>query len=90
MGIESTLSFVVGFAVVATIYAVFSLGLNVHWGYTGLFNFGVAAFFSLGAYTAALVTLPKPEGVYATYVQQIIGLNQPERWRAWWRCSSAC
>jgi len=77
MGIESTLSFVVGFAVVATIYAVFSLGLNVHWGYTGLFNFGVAAFFSLGAYTAALVTLPKPEGVYATYVQQIIGLNQP-------------
>ncbi len=44
MGIESMLSFVVGFAVVATIYAVFSLGLNVHWGYTGLFNFGVAAF----------------------------------------------
>ena len=42
----------------AGIYAVFALGLNVHWGYTGLFNIGIAGFFALGAYTAALLTSP--------------------------------
>jgi branched-chain amino acid transport system permease protein len=38
------------------IYAVLALGLNVQWGYTGQINIGVAAFFSIGAYTAAIVT----------------------------------
>ena len=42
----------------AGIYAVFALGLNVHWGFTGLFNIGIAGFFALGAYTAALLTSP--------------------------------
>jgi len=49
-----------GFLVMAGIYAVFSLGLNVHWGHTGLFNVGIAAFFALGAYTAALLATPAP------------------------------
>ena len=49
-----------GFLVMAGIYAVFSLGLNVHWGHTGLFNIGIAAFFALGAYTAALLATPAP------------------------------
>ena len=30
------------------IYAVFAIGLNMHWGYTGIFNFGVAGFFAVG------------------------------------------
>ena len=29
------------------IYAVFALGLNVQWGYTGLFNIGIAGFFAI-------------------------------------------
>ncbi|MFB6124595.1 MAG: branched-chain amino acid ABC transporter permease [Halanaeroarchaeum sp.] len=37
-------------------YVLLSLGLNVHWGYTGLINFSVAAFFGLGAYGTALMT----------------------------------
>ena len=45
----------------AGIYAVFALGLNVHWGFTGLFNIGIAGFFALGAYTAALLTTPPPD-----------------------------
>lgn len=55
--------FLVGFGILAGIYAVFTLGLNVHWGYTGLFNIGVAGFFALGAYTSALLTTapPSPE-----------------------------
>ena len=38
------------------IYAVLSLGLNVQWGFTGLFNAGVAGFFAIGAYTSAILT----------------------------------
>ena len=49
-----------GYAIMAGIYAVFCLGLNIHWGFTGLFNIGIAGFFALGAYTAALLTTPSP------------------------------
>ncbi|BBQ02494.1 branched-chain amino acid ABC transporter permease (plasmid) [Burkholderia sp. SFA1] len=38
------------------IFAVISLGLNVQWGFTGLFNAGVAGFVAIGAYTSALLT----------------------------------
>ena len=75
--IGGILSFLVSFAIMACIYAIFSLGLNVQWGYTGLGNFGVAAFFAIGAYTSALITTPKPTGPLADYVDQAIGLNQP-------------
>jgi len=44
-------------AIVIAIYAVFALSLNVEIGYTGLFNFGHVAFFAIGAYTSALLTL---------------------------------
>jgi branched-chain amino acid transport system permease protein len=40
----------------AGMYLLLSMGLNVQWGYTGLINFSVAAFFGLGAYGAALMT----------------------------------
>jgi branched-chain amino acid transport system permease protein len=44
-------------SVVIAIYAIFALSLNVEVGYTGLFNFGHVAFFAIGAYTSALLTL---------------------------------
>ena len=40
------------------IYALLSLGLNIHWGFTGLFNAGVAGFFAIGAYASAILTSP--------------------------------
>jgi len=40
----------------AGIYAVFALGLNVHWGYTGLFNIGIAGFFALGFSASRIVS----------------------------------
>ncbi len=55
------ISYAAGFAIMAGIYAVFSLGLNIHWGATGLFNIGIAGFFALGAYTAALLTTQPPD-----------------------------
>ena len=38
------------------IFAVLALGLNVQWGFTGLFNAGIAGFFAIGAYTSAILT----------------------------------
>lgn len=40
------------------IYAILVLGLNIQWGFTGLFNAGVAGFIAVGAYTQALLTTP--------------------------------
>ena len=40
------------------IYAVLTLGLNIQWGFTGLFNVGVAGFVAVGAYVQALLTTP--------------------------------
>jgi branched-chain amino acid transport system permease protein len=39
------------------IYALLALGLNLQYGYTGLINFGVVAFYAIGAYTSALLSL---------------------------------
>lgn len=39
------------------IYALLALGLNFQWGHTGLVNLGFVAFFAIGAYVAALLTL---------------------------------
>ncbi len=58
---------IASFAILGCVYALLSLGLNVQWGETGLFNAGVAAFFAIGAYvTAILITGPSPPvpGVY--------------------------
>jgi branched-chain amino acid transport system permease protein len=40
----------------AGMYALLSFGLNSQWGFTGLINFSVAAFFGIGAYGSALIT----------------------------------
>jgi branched-chain amino acid transport system permease protein len=38
------------------IYGLLALGLNVQWGFTGLFNAGIAGFFAVGAYGSAILT----------------------------------
>ncbi len=48
------LSYVVAMLTLAAIYATMALGLNVMWGMAGMVNFGVAGFFAIGAYAAAL------------------------------------
>jgi len=49
--------FIVSLIIFAAVFAVFSLGLNLQWGYTGLINFGHVAFMTIGAYTTVLLTL---------------------------------
>jgi len=52
------LAYAAFFLTIALTYAVISLGLNVQWGQTGLFNVGVAGFVGVGAYTSAVLTTP--------------------------------
>ena len=42
----------------ALIFALITLGLNLQWGQTGLFNVGIAGFVAIGAYTSAILTTP--------------------------------
>ncbi len=53
------LSYLVFFLAQASIFAVVCLGLNLQWGYTGLFNIGVAGFFLVGAYSFAILCGPE-------------------------------
>lgn len=46
------------FLTMALTFAIITLGLNVQWGQTGLFNVGVAGFVAIGAYVSALLTTP--------------------------------
>ena len=77
MELGGIIAYLVSLAIMAGIYAVFALGLNIQWGYTGLFNIGIAGFFCIGAYMSAMITTPLPTGIYAQYVHQIFGLNLP-------------
>lgn len=42
------------------IYVIACLGLNVQFGYSGVLNFAGAAFFGIGCYTAAVLTMHTP------------------------------
>jgi branched-chain amino acid transport system permease protein len=52
------LPFLLSLLALGGMYVLLTLGLNVHWGYAGLLNFSVAAFWGIGAYAAALLTSP--------------------------------
>jgi branched-chain amino acid transport system permease protein len=42
--------------ILAGIYTIFTLGLQLNVGFTGIFNFGQAAFMAIGAYSMAILT----------------------------------
>lgn len=69
--------FATSFGIMAGIYAIMTLGLNIQWGGSGLLNFGIAAFFALGAFTTGLFTTAMPTGIQAQFSQQAFGLEAP-------------
>lgn len=50
------LAFALSLLATAGMYILLTMGLNVQWGYAGLVNFSVVAFWGIGAYSAALMT----------------------------------
>lgn len=58
----SAWSFWIGVGILAGIYGIFTLGLQLNVGFTGILNFGQAGFMAIGAYSAVIlvVTLGVP------------------------------
>ena len=54
-GLYGYMLYGISLATMGGIYAVLTLGLNVQWGFAGLFNAGIAGFFGIGAYTGAIL-----------------------------------
>lgn len=67
------LSFLVGVVSLAGIYAIYTLGLNLQFGYTDLGNLGYVAYFAIGAYTSIVLTA-SPPGPMDAYM---FGFNLP-------------
>ena len=53
----TNLSFWISVGVIAGTYALVALGLQLNTGFTGIVNFGQAAFMAIGAYTMAILVL---------------------------------
>ena len=51
------IAYLTAIATLVGVRALVTLGLNVQWGLTGLVNLGVVAFFAVGAYTSALLSV---------------------------------
>jgi branched-chain amino acid transport system permease protein len=47
----------------ASIFSLLTLALNLHFGFAGLINFGIVAYFAIGAYTYAMLTQPAPSAL---------------------------
>lgn len=50
-------AYIIAMAIMILIYLLLAAGLNLHYGFTGLINFGHVGFFALGAYSSALLSL---------------------------------
>jgi branched-chain amino acid transport system permease protein len=53
----SAWSFWIGVLILAGIYGIFTLGLQLNVGYTGILNFGQAGFMAIGAYSAVILVV---------------------------------
>ena len=53
----TSLDFWISVGILAGIYALFALGLQLNVGFTGIVNFGQAGFMAIGAYSMAILTV---------------------------------
>jgi branched-chain amino acid transport system permease protein len=58
VGIGQSWNVAFGILNLCLISAIMSLGVNIQWGYAGLFNVGIMGFAALGGLTAVLVSMP--------------------------------
>ena len=72
-------AFFVGLGTLTLIYGLLAVGLNMQFGFAGVINFGYVAFFAVGAFASAIVTLP-PAGstaYVAASAKYSVGFGQP-------------
>ena len=59
------LSYAIFFGCIVAMLSIITLGLNLQWGFTGLFNAGIVGFYAVGAYTHAILTTAPKAGFIA-------------------------
>jgi len=64
--------YLVSIMLTAGIYAIFALGLNLQWGYSGLLNFGHVAFMAIGAYTTVLLGMNGVPLIFAVLAGMVL------------------
>ena len=57
-GFTSSWNVALGILNMGLISAIMALGVNMQWGYAGLFNIGVMGFVALGGLGAVIVAMP--------------------------------
>jgi branched-chain amino acid transport system permease protein len=67
-------SLLVTVGIIVGIYSLLAIGMNMHWGDTGLLNFAHAGFFAVGAYTSAVLTTTAGSGLLA---ERVVGFDLP-------------
>ncbi len=63
--------FWIGVGILAGIYAIFTLGLQLNVGFTGIFNFGQAGFMAIGAYTMGILVVRAGWSMWAAMAASI-------------------
>jgi branched-chain amino acid transport system permease protein len=53
-------AFLLSVITLAGIYGIMCIALNLQFGYAGLINFGIVAYFAVGAYAYVILTMPAP------------------------------
>jgi len=80
-------SYGIFFLSIVLILGIVALGLNLQWGYTGLFNAGIAGFYAIGAYTHAIITTPPRPDLIANmglpWIAGIVGAMAVTALAAW-------
>lgn len=61
------LSYLVFFSIFALIFSIAVMGLNLQWGFAGLFNAGVVGFMAIGGYTTAILMGPAWAGQWGGF-----------------------
>lgn len=66
------ISYIEGVVLTAGIFALMAQGLNIHWGFTGLLNFGHVAFFAVGAYTMGILNTQFEVGLLPSFLAAMV------------------
>lgn len=66
------IAYIEGVILTAGIFALMAQGLNLHWGFTGLINFGHVAFFAIGAYTMGILNTQFEVGLLPSFLAAMV------------------
>ena len=75
VGLNQSWALVLGIINLSLISAIMALGVNIQWGYAGLFNVGIMGFAALGGVSVVLISQqPVTEAIEAGGLQMLVAL----------------